>query len=733
MRTTMNWRLPGGRRRLASLVALLAALLLSVPVPAHAQRGRTGLDTVRAGRFDFGKMWTFEYAPSEYFSQTYGFDASPEWFERARLSVLRIPGCSASFVSPNGLVATNHHCVRGAVTRVTQEGETLLDDGFYARALEEERRIPGHYADQLIAIEDVSDEVFSALDVAASEEERERVREEMLGSIRERLLEQHAGQGDSIWVQLVPLYHGGRYSAYVFRRFTDVRLVVAAEVQMAFFGGDADNFTYPRHDLDFAFLRIYDGDGRPYQPRHHFGWGEEGVEPGDVVFVIGNPGSTNRLRTIAQLEYQRDLEVPVRIAYYVSRLAALESYSQAEPERAEAMNIRNLMFGLSNSLKARRGQLDALRDPLIMAMKWDAERQLREVIREDAELRGRYGTLFDRVAEIQQERVKYRASYGAFYGLANPTYGSRTLRRAALAQAYLEAVAGSAPADSVTAMKEQLREIGDHPGELELRYLTARFTDFQRYLGVDHEITRAALRGGTLAEAAAALLESSALRDSTRAAQALTDGSLTPDDPAVGLAAAIAPVYREFAEANRRLSREEGQLESDLGRVRFDVYGRAIPPDGTFSPRIADGVVKGYEYNGTYAPPYTTFYGLYDLYSSHGPGSEWDVAERWRTPPRGLDLSTPLNFISTADTYGGNSGSPAVTPELELVGLNFDRNIEGLSRDFIYLPERGRNVMVDVRAILAALDQVYDADRIAMELETGRLYETEEAADASGH
>jgi hypothetical protein len=732
MRTTMNWRLPGGRRRLASLVALLAALLLSVPVPAHAQRGRTGLDTVRAGRFDFGKMWTFEYAPSEYFSQTYGFDASPGWFERARLSVLRIPGCSASFVSPNGLVATNHHCVRGAVTRVTREGESLLDDGFYAPALEEERRIPGHYADQLIAIEDVSGEVFSALDRAASEEERERVREETLGSIRERLLEQHAGEGDSIWVQLVPLYHGGRYSAYVFRRFTDVRLVVAAEVQMAFFGGDADNFTYPRYDLDFAFLRLYDSDGRPYQPRHYFGWGEEGVEPGDVVFVIGNPGSTNRLRTIAQLEYQRSVEVPVRIAFYVSRLAALESYRQAEPERAEALDIRNLMFGLSNSLKARRGQLEALRDPLIMARKWNAERQLRGAIREDVELSERYGALFDRIAEIQRDKANYRASYGAFYALTNPVYASRTLRRAFAAYAYLEAQARSAPAETVEALKEQLLGVSSHPRQLEVAYLTVRFTDFQRYLGDDHQITLAALQGRTPAEAVEALLAGSTLADSARTAKAVADGTLTMDDPAIQLAAAVFPVYREYQESNQRFNREEGQLESDLGRVRFEVYGRSIPPDGTFSPRITDGVVKGYDYNGTYAPPYTTFYGLYDLYNSHGPGSEWDLPERWQTPPWGLDLSTPLNFISTADTYGGNSGSPAVTPELELVGLNFDRNIEGLSRDFIYLPERGRNVMVDVRAILAALDQVYDADRIAMELESGRLYETEAAADAAG-
>jgi hypothetical protein len=458
---------------------------------------------------------------------------------------------------------------------------------------------------------------------------------------------------------------------------------------------------------------------------------DEGVEQGDVVFVVGNPGSTNRLRTIAQLEYQRDVEVPVRIGFYTSRLDALEAFRQAEPERAEAMNIGNRMFGLSNSLKARTGQLAALSDPMIMARKSDAERQLQAAIGEGAELSDRYAALFDRLAAIQRDKAPLGVSYGAFYALGNPTYSSTTLARAVAALAYLEAQARGASADTIEGLKGELLRFRDGPRLLEQGYLAVRFADFQRYLGPDHEITRAALVGRSPLDAATALLESSALSSAERAAEAVDSGSLSMEDPAVRLAEEFIPMYREYRQASGRLSREESRLESDLGRARFEVYGRSVPPDGTFSPRITDGVVKGYEYNGTIAPPYTTFYGMYDLYSSHGPGTEWDLPERWRTPPEGLDLSTPLNFISTSDTYGGNSGSPAVTPELELVGLNFDRNIEGLSRDFIYLPERGRNIMVDVRAILAALDAVYDADRIVLELETGELYETEAAADAA--
>ncbi|MGD2151856.1 MAG: S46 family peptidase [Gemmatimonadales bacterium] len=712
-------------------IVLAAALLVAAVQPCQAQVGQAERAEVGASRFDFGKMWTFEYAPAEYFSETYGFEADAEWFERIRLSVLRIRGCSASFVSPNGLVATNHHCVRGDVARASQEGEDLLADGFYAPTLAEERPT-GNYADQLIAIADVSDEVFGATDRAATDEERERLRNETLESIEARLLERYSGQGDSIWVQMVPLYHGGRYSAYVFRRFTDVRLVVAAELQMGFFGGDSDNFTYPRHALDFAFLRIYDRDGVPYRPQQNLRMSDEGVERGDVVFVVGNPGSTNRLRTIAQLEYQGDVEVPVRIGFYTSRLEALATFRQAEPERAAAMNISNVMFGLSNSLKARTGQLAALRDPTIMARKLDAERQLRAAIAASAELNERYGALFDRLAEIQADKGSLSASYGAFYGLGSPGYSSTTLSRAVAARVYLEAQARGAPADTLEGLKAELLRFRDGPPLLEQGYLAARFADFERYLGASHEITRAALQGRSPQDAATALLASSALGSAERAREAVESSSLSMDDPAVRLAAVLLPAYQEYRRGSGWLSREESRLESDLGRVRFEVYGRSVPPDGTFSPRITDGVVKGYEYNGTIAPPYTTFYGMYDLYSAHGPGTEWDLPERWRSPPEGLDLATPLNFISTADTYGGNSGSPAVTPELELVGLNFDRNIEGLSRDFIYLPERGRNIMVDVRAVLAALDAVYDADRIALELETGELYETEAAADAAG-
>jgi hypothetical protein len=704
-----------------SIPTLALGLAVALAVPAAAQDA--ALDSIRAGRFDFGKMWTFEYAPSEYFTSTYGFEANAAWFERARLSALRIPGCSASFVSRDGLLVTNHHCVRGRVTQVQRPGETLLDDGFFARSLVDERPIPGYFADQLLATLDVSDEILAAVDRAPSDAERDRARRVATDAVVARLRTEHGARGDSIVVQVAALYHGGRYSAYVFRRFTDIRLVAAAELQMGFFGGDEDNFTYPRYDLDFAFLRVYGRDGRPYQTDRWFTWSREGVHEGDVVFVIGNPGPTNRLMTVAQLEFQRDVLVPQLLSLLTSRLDAMHAYQQAQPQEAEAYDIRNRMFGLSNTLKASGGRLAALRDPAIMARKRDAERALRAAIAARPDLQRQFGDVLDRIAALQQRKAPLGPVWGALSQLTSPAATPATLRRA------LTFVEGRhSPSDSAATFQARFREIPNVPADLERRLLAARLAEIRRYLGPDDPLTRAALGGREPDEVARAILLATVLADSARAAGSL----LSDDDPALKVASAIYPRWVELLTALNAITREEAELASRLGRARFAVYGRDVPPDATSSPRITDGVVRPYEYNGTLAPVHTTFFGLYDRYASFGPGTSWDLPKRWTTPPAGLNLATPLNFISTADTYGGNSGSPAVRPDLSIVGLNFDRNIEGLSRDFIYLPERGRNMMVDVRAIRAALDHVYDLDRIVQEVLTGRAFATEAEADSAG-
>jgi peptidase S46-like protein len=692
---------------------LFGVLLCVLPVAVRAQQPA---DTVRAGRYDAGKMWTFEYPPDRYFSQTYGFSADTAWFTRARLAALRLPGCSAAFVSPHGLVVTNHHCARDGVSAVTKPGETLLDSGFVARTLADERRLPDFFVDQLLAVQDVTDDILPQVDRAASDTARARVRREAGSAVQARLKTRYAHPGDSIWVQIVALYNGGRYSGYVFRRFTDIRLVAAPELQMGFFGGDPDNFTYPRYALDFSVLRVYGADGKPFETANWFTWGKDGVRPGDAVFVIGNPGSTSRLKAMSQLEYERAVSVPAQVSFLSTRLNALRAYYDAHRATGDSLDMRNWMFGISNSLKSSQGRYGALLDPVIMARRRDAERVLAESLAARRDLRDRYGRLFERMADVQRRRTTLAAPFRAFAFFPSGFAGSGLARRAVNA-----AKIGGAARDSATVFSRRAGAVGDLPRDLELSFLALELADIVRAYGPAHAIAKAALMGQATPQAAAELLlRTSALADSTKAEIALSAG-LPATDPALVLATALLPAMSAFERDFAALGTEEREIASELGRARFAVFGRSVPPDGTFSPRIADGVVQGYAYNGTLAPPFTTFYGMYDRFRANGPGTEWDLPYRWRTPPAGLDLGTPLDFVSTADTYGGNSGSPTVTKDLRLVGLNFDRNIDALVRDYIYLPERGRNVMVDVRAIQAALETVYGARRVVTELLTGQI------------
>jgi hypothetical protein len=361
------------------------------------------------------------------------------------------------------------------------------------------------------------------------------------------------------------------------------------------------------------------------------------VEPGDAVFIIGNPGRTNRLKTIAQLEYQRDVSVPINVHFLDTRLGFLADFRKADPEAARQIGIRNWMFGLSNSLKANTGRLEALNNPMIMARKADAERKLQEAIAADPALSATYGTIFDRLAAIQVQKREFAAYTGAFQSMGNTRAGSVMMARAMRAEAVLNGIAHEEPEEEMEQLMAELGRVPDRPPEVEVGFLAQRFMDFQRYLGAAHPITQAALGGLDAQAAAQAMLQSSVLADGDVTLAAIEAGTLGVDDPMIALMAEIFPVTSEFRRTSGALTSEENDLQAALGRVRFEVYGSEIPPDGSFSPRIADGIVKGYPYNGTLAPAYTTFYGLYDRYFGHGEGvgigEEWDLPERWKTPP----------------------------------------------------------------------------------------------------
>ena len=683
--------------------------------PAERRRGAP-LDTVEAGRFDQGRMWTFENPPLDYFEEEYGFRPDEAWLRRARLGALRLPNCTASFVSPRGLVLTNHHCGRDFAASTAEEGEQILQNGFYAETLAEERAVEGLYADQLVAIADVTSEVEAALDEAQTDAERASAQEEVFAQIRERR-SREVGQnreGANLHTQVVSLYNGGRYSAYTFRRYEDVRLVMIPEADVGYFGGDPDNFTYPRYTFDVSFFRVYGDDGAPLEPEVFFPFDSDGSSAREPVFVVGNPGSTSRLETVSQLEFRRDVQERALLSVLESRLEAFEEFAGSDPTEA----IENQMFSLRNAIKLYRGRLEALRDPYILARRRDAEENFQDAITADLALREQYGGLIAEMDQIQQEKRTLADAYRAFLLINNPSFSSATLRRALLARRLLARREAGASQEQRAALREQLLGVADQLTGLDRRLLEARLRDLREHLA--DSTVQDVLDGRTPEEAARQVTQQSALRSAEATREALEEGSLTINDPALEAVSGFYTLFQDFQSAQSGLNARQAEVARQLGRVRYEVYGTDVPPDATFSLRIADGRVKGYEYNGTVAPPYTSFYGMFNHYHAYGSGNDgdspWDLPERWLRRREALDLSTPLNLVSTNDITGGNSGSPLLNRDLELVGVAFDGNIESLAGDFIYLPERARAVSVDVRGILEALDSVYQADRLTREL-----------------
>ncbi|MFP4623217.1 MAG: S46 family peptidase [Gemmatimonadota bacterium] len=683
------------------------------------------LDTVEASLFDQGKMWTFEFPPTEYLADEYGFRPDEAWFEKARLASLRIVGCSASFVSPHGLVMTNHHCAREHVSQVSREGEELLENGFYARSLAEERPLgEDFHADQLIALEDVTEAVESRL-AAVGEEERARQREAVLETVGDSVAGEYGGEAEDIVVEVISLWNGGYYSAYVFRRYRDVKLVMAPELQIGFFGGDPDNFTYPRYNLDFAFLRVYD-DGEPLDSDPYFAWDHDGAQPGEPIFIIGNPGSTTRLQAVSQLEFRRDVSDRYLLEFLRDRVRLLRSFAEEHPEAAERVDLINTIFSLENAEKSYEGQLGGLEDVNVLARRLRLQQAFRDSILTDPGLRAEYGGVFEELAELQARKREVAPGYGAFLALS-ADFASATLRRALLAFQVLNARTQEAPAEQVDELMNGLREVERQPTELDRTLMAARFRDFIRYYGEDEPWVQEILEGRSPDAAAAAIQQGSLLADSARAVAAVEDGAVERSDPALQVVMAYLQPFSRFQQVLAQVSAREEEIMARLGRARLEVYGQAVPPDATFSLRLADGVVDSYEYNGTIAPTHTTFHGLYDHYHSYARMYEdarenpWRLPERWQTPPAGLDLTTALNFVSTADIIGGNSGSPVVDRDLEVVGLVFDGNIDSLPGDYIFLPELNRSVSVDVRGMLEALEEVYQMERLVTELTTGRL------------
>lgn len=700
------------------IYALLLFISLSLGVWGQSP---FNADTVKAGRFDNGKMWTFDFPPVDYFQQTYGFKPTQQWLDDVRMSALRFASwCSASFVSPDGLVMTNHHCARESGTSVQRPGEDFNNNGFVAASYDEERKVPDLYVDQLVKMEDITARVQKAMEKGTTDEEKVKARTDEFAAIRKEYAEKGGWKG--LQLQTITFYWGGKYSLYGFKRYNDVRLVAMPELALGFFGGDYDNFTYPRYCLDFSFFRVYGDDGKPLKTNHYFKFNPKGAQEGEPVFVVGNPGSTNRQGTVAILDYFKTTPWPTTLKRFGARSKILQEYNKT----AKSDSILNEIFGFENTLKAIGGMKKGLEDPYIFARRAAFEREFKAAVDKNPKLKPQAG-IWDEIKATQGEIQKnyYEAALLAPVGLNSDAYDQANLF-------YGYATAEPQRAEQMKQPLTDFKKPG--PVELEKKYLAQHFRESMELLGPNHPYTQA-LNAVDLKKFSAKefpknlnmdkhellaeyFLKNSKVFDAKFRAELMEKGPqaiLESNDPLLTLARISGKHYKEAAARNQANNARMATLRSKLALLLFEVYGTSIPPDATFSLRIADGVVKGYDYNGTRAPYKTTFYGLYDRYYSFDKNYPWDLPAKWQNPPAEL-LDKPVNFVSTNDIIGGNSGSPMINQNKEVVGLIFDGNMESLPGNYIFMPETNRTVSVHAGGIVAGLKYIYKSDRLVNEL-----------------
>jgi Peptidase S46 len=703
-------------RRLSILIGTLVLSVVAARVaPAQVtSQSELGTEKLPAGFIkEFGTMWTFEAPPLDYWKARYGFTPTQQWLDHVRLASIRLPNCSSSFVSSRGLVMTNHHCARECITAVSTPDSNFQEIGFVAKTQADERKCPGLYVDQLQGIEDVTQKIQKAI-TATTPAQQVSQRNSAIATT-----EKACQTGPDVQCQVITYHQGGAYSLYRFKRFSDLRLVMAPEEAISFFGGDPDNFTYPRYDLDLSLMRVYE-NGQPYQPKDYLKWSREGAKEGDPVFVTGNPGSTGRLLTVAQMEYLRDVQYPAQLSSYDRNLAVLEEMSKQDEETRRA--LENQIFSLKNSKKAVTGYLSGLQDSAVMAKKRAFERDFRRRVNADPKLKARYGASWDAIASAQRQLagIAKQQRWYSFSGspLLNVAGGlvripeqaklPDSLRLPQYRAGGIDLIQGSVSAPIET------------EPEAEKQMLQAWLTQASKDLPVNDPYLTAFLDGRSPEVAAEAAINGTKLADSTVRAQLLAGGSAaiaSSKDPLIVLARKLNPIAMRVQQRAARLSDVTNANAEKVGRAIYAAYGRSLPPDATFSLRISDGVVKSYPMNGTMAPYKTSFYGLYARSAEFDDKPPFELPERWKTHRSRLDLSQPLDFVTTNDIIGGNSGSPVINQNAEVVGLIFDGNIEQLPNRFLYTDESARAVAVHSRGLTEALRKVYEVDRIADELE----------------
>lgn len=669
-------------------------------------------------------MWLPNDPPRELLQQKYGFDLTEGFVRKAMLASVRFDGSSGGFVSPNGLVITNHHVGSEAIQKLSTADRDLLRDGFYARTRADELKCADLELNVLQSIEDVTARVNSAVKPDMTPADAAAARKAVMSAV-----EKESFTATGLRSDVVTLYNGGLYHLYRSKKYTDVRLVFAPEAQAAAFGGDVDNFEYPRYGLDVSFFRVYEG-GQPAKTPHYFRWNTTGPAERDLVFVTGHPGTTQRLETLAKLLHRRDHTLPYTLARLRALEAALHQFGEENPEQRR--RAANDLHRVANARKAFSGQLQGLLDPAIIAQKTAEESKITARRAQQASSGTKPdGTAhlsglapWDTVAAAQKayqgfEREHLLLETGhAFYTNLFPF--ARHLVR----------MADEVPKPNPDRLREyrdsnldslKLHLFSPAPlfPDLERRKLQTSLTFLAEQLGGGHPIVVTVLAGKNPAHRAAELVAGTKLFDPAErkrlaAGKALVKAS---SDPMIQLAIAV------DAEARRLRNRHEAEVEEPerqayaaIAEERFRALGQSVAPDATGTLRLAFGTVKGYEVDGQTLPFHTTFGGAFERSALLGGREPFDLPKRWADGKTRLDPATPLDFVSTADTIGGNSGSPVLNRAGELVGVNFDRNRHGLVRNFVYTDVQARHVAVHSRAVLEALTKLYDAAELAKEL-----------------
>jgi hypothetical protein len=661
-------------------------------------------------------MWLFTNPPRKHLQDRYKFDADKEWLEHVQRSSVRFNnGGSGSFVSADGLIMTNHHVGADCLQKMGDKKHNYYRDGFHARSRKDERRCHDLELNVLMSIEDVTERVKAAVKPGMTPAQAFAARREIMSKISDESQKKTKLRSD-----VVTLYQGGQYHLYRYKKYTDVRLVFAPEQQIAFFGGDPDNFEYPRYDLDVCFFRAYE-DGEPARVEHYLKWSKKGAQEDELVFVSGHPGRTTRMATVAELEYLRDIGYPSLLQRLNRLEVLLSSFSGRSEENAR--QAKELLFTVQNSRKARVGQLGGLLDPDLMARKKAEEKKLRDAAAKDDKLRDALGA-WDRIADAQKVRAgnvrKFTLLEGGAGFQSELFHLARTLVRAATelrrdSPKRLQEFRDS----NLDSLKQQLFSEAPLYNDYEILKLADSLTFLATELGAGNPLVQKVLAGKSPQARASELVlgcklgsvkERKRLYDDPKAIDA-------SDDPMIALARLVDPDSRAVRKINETEVEEvQRQAYADIARVKFAVEGTSTYPDATFTLRLSYGEVKGYEENGEQVPFQTIFSGLYQRAKEMNNRPPFDLPPRWVERKDKLNLKTPLNFVCTADIIGGNSGSPVINRKAEVVGLIFDGNLQSLVLDFAYSDKVARAVSVHSAGIVEALRKVYDAGELADEL-----------------